>query len=243
MRERVFVRRGKAPVLLVSPHGSDDSHTITLAKTAAEIIDCHAVINQGFERSDDVDVVKDKADCNRIDHVKQDVIFDEFLRPIVAVRDFHRRKLQKGDPWAPLDKKDALLVLHIHGVGNAIHKEANEQVACVLGYGLGHKKDSISCQPWRINLFIDMMRQLTNLGEVYEGAGGGKYAGRSTNNLNQYFRKHDPDDMVDSLQVEFPFSMRNTEEAAKNTAALLAVVVNRMLKHNHYSKTPPHKLI
>jgi hypothetical protein len=243
MRERVFTRRGKTPVLLVAPHGASDSNTVTLTKQAAELLDCYAVINQGFERNEQVDESKDLADCNRIDHIKQDVVFDEFLKPIIAARDAYRRKLQKGDPWAPIKRSEAILMLCIHGAGNLVHKEANEQVAAIIGYGLGHTKHSLTCQPWRVYLFIDTLRQVFNQGEIYEGQAGGKYAARSSNNLTQYFRKHDNDGLVDALQIEFPFSMRNTEDAAKDTGALLAVAVKRVLKHTHYHNVSHHKFI
>lgn len=243
MRERVFVRRGKKPILLVAPHGADDTNTVILAKHAAELLDCSAVINQGFERCDKVDTSKDLADCNRIDHVKEDVIFDEFLKPIISIRDAYRRKLTRGNPWAHLDLADALLICHIHGVGDAVHKEANERVMIVVGYGKGHTKDEISCQLWRKNLFIDLMRKYATDGDVFEGKGGGKYAGRSSNNVNQYFRKHESDAMVDSLQLEFPFSTRNTEEKAKLTGGMLAVVLNNMLKRRSYDKVPAPKFI
>lgn len=241
MRERVFVRRGKLhpQVLLVAPHGSDDKMTVTLAKHAAECLDCHAVINQGFDRSSSVDVVNDKADCNRIDHIKQDVVFDEFLKPVINVVAAYRRHAYYADP----NTIQPLLILHIHGAGNAVHKEANEPVACIVGCGLGNNKDSITCQPWRTNLFIESMRNYIKNGAIYTGKGGGKYAGRDSNNLNQYFVKHQFEPLVDSLQLEFPFSMRNSDDVANRTAEMLSYAVIMVLQSKSYHKITQHKFI
>lgn len=243
MRERVFVRRGKkmTNLLLVAAHGASDNNTITLTKHAADLLDCHAVVNQGFEKNDVVDVDNDLADCNRIDHVKEPVIFDEFLKPIIDFRDKHLRRYHSlPNPPGP---GDAMLIVHIHGVGNLVHKTANEQVAIIVGYGLGNSKNSFSCEIWRKNLFVDSYRSLCHVGEVYEGKGGGKYAGRDSNNLNQYFRKHQNDPLVDSLQLEFPFSVRNSEDGSKSTALILASALAKVMSFHKYDKLPYIKLI
>ena len=242
MRERVFVRRGKrTDLLLVAPHGASDNNTITLAKHAAYLLDCNAVINQGFEKNGVVDVDKDLADCNRIDHVKEPVIFDEFLKPLLGFTQQHVKKMMNAP--APPSKGDSMLIVHIHGAGNLVHKIANEQVAVIVGYGLGSTKDCLSCQHWRKNLFVDSFRGLCHFGEVYEGKGGGKYAGRDSNNLNQYFRKHLNEPLVDSIQLEFPFSTRNSEDVSKSTAFLLASVLSKVMRVQKYDKSPYVKLI
>ena len=251
MRERVSVIQGKRPVILVAPHGADDTNTAVIAEQAAKQLDCYAVINRGFERSDTVDVDNDKANCNRIDHAKQEVVYDEFLRPILRIKDKLIQKWYKSNPWYTGNPQDpvACVVFHVHGCGDLIHKEANEPVELVVGYGLGHKKDNLSCELWRKNCFVDIYRHYAQgchswvNGEVYEGKGGGKYAGRDSNNMNQYFRKHLNEPFVDSLQLEFPYSSRNTESRAVITAMLLSTVIQDMLQYTSYSVTPDQKLI
>ena len=83
MKERVGIIIGKNPVILVAPHGADDTNTDIITERVAKKADCYAVINRGFERADFVDVIKDKADCNKIDHCKQEVVYEEFLKPII----------------------------------------------------------------------------------------------------------------------------------------------------------------
>lgn len=250
MRERVYLRFGKQPVILVAPHGADDTHTATIAKKAAEIADGYAVVNQGFERANDVDVDNDKANCNRIDHLNEPVVYDEFLKPLVTLKERIKSKICKGsNQWqmglgfGSCATKKCILILHIHGAGNIVHQQANEPVELIVGYGLGKKKDSITCAAWRKNLFVDRYRHVASDGDVFEASGGSNYAGRSANNLNQYFRKHDNDRRVESLQLEFPYSSRKTKKAAELTAAKLSIVIETMLKHTSYEHQPHPKFI
>lgn len=245
MRERVSVIQGKRPVILVAPHGADDTNTAVIAEQAAKQLDCFAVINRGFERADYVDVDKDKANCNRIDHVKQEVVYDEFLRPILRTKDKLIQKWYKSNPWYTGNPADpcACLIFHIHGCGDLVHKEANEPVEVIVGYGLGTKKNSLTCENWRKNCFVDLYRNYAQDGDVFEGAGGGKYAGRDSNNMNQYFRKHVEEPFVDSMQLEFPYSARNTESRAVVTAMLLSTVISDLLQYSSYDLEPPQKFI
>lgn len=245
MRERVFTRMGKQPVILVSPHGADDNNTAALTKQAADKLDCYAVVNQGFERANHVDVNNDLADCNRVDHAKEPVVYDEYLRPIVKFHSLLWRRAPGYHPHHPYpaSQGNKPLVLYIHGAGNGVHTTAGEQVGVIIGYGLGSKKDCLSCDPWVKNLFVDLYRQYGTPGECFEGKGGGKYAGRSSNNMNQYFRKHLNTRAVNCMQLEFPWSTRNTASEVALTATLLAVILEEHLKYTSYDETPVPKFI
>jgi hypothetical protein len=242
MRERVNVLFGKHPILLVAPHGPDDTNTALIAELAAANADTNAVINQGFDRGEEVDVNNDIADCNRVDHCLSEVVVDEFLSPIMKIKDRVLKKIAVS-PHADSEYSKKLLIVYIHGAGDIVHKEANEYVDVVVGYGLGKEKDSLTCKAWRKNLFIDLWRSYSDSGEVYEGSGSGRYAGRSSNNMNQFFRKHQLNRQVDSIQLEFPFSMRKTESQATTTAMLLGLVLKDMMSYDEYKKTAITKLI
>lgn len=233
--ERVSVRRGKNPVLFVAPHGPDDNNTAIIAEAAAEYCDGYYVINRGFEREDFVDVDNDKADCNRIDHVTQSVIKEEFLDPITKFTNQIKLKLHsKVGSWFLGDLKTVPkpLIFYVHGAGDHVHKLAGESVEVIVGYGLSTKKQSLTCEDWRRNIFVYSYRSLTMSGDVYEGQGGGNYAGRSNNNMNQYFRKQHPDKFIDSMQLEFPYSTRYNESIAKITGVLLATVATDVINHD-----------
>ncbi len=248
--ERVSTLLGKSPVILVCPHGADDTNTDVITEIAAQQLDCFAVINRGFERADDVDVDNDKADCNRIDHIKQDVVYDEFLRPLIR---FEQRVNNKASTrqsypffaygFGSYAQPDPVHIFYIHGCGNLVHKEAGEPVEVILGYGLGIKKDSLTCDVWRKNVFVDLYRKYATDGDVFEGKSGGRYAGRDSNNLNQYFRKHENKPWVHSMQLEFPYSTRNDRTAAVQTAIKLSVVVKDYLAYTQYDKEPSPKFI
>lgn len=250
MRERVSVINGTVPILLVAPHGgsADDINTDLLTEKTAKILNCYAVINRGFDRADYVDVNNDKADCNRIDHVTQDVVRDEFLNPILKIKNRIVRSpftnySSMGIGIVPtLENQNTLLIFYIHGVGDRIHQTANEPVDVIVGYGLGNKKDSLTCKKWRKNLLIDMWRRESLSGEVFEGKGGGKYAGRSSNNLNQYFRKHEVNRSIDTMQLEIP-NCHRTASKLNNTATKIATVLSTFLVLDSYDLNPSPKFI
>ena len=125
-----------------------------------------------------------------------------------------------------------------------MHKEAGEAVSLIVGYGRGTKKDSFSCDLWRKNLFVDFYRYFSkDLGDVYEGRGGSRYAGRDSDNLNQYFRKHEMDTDVHSMQLEFPYTFRNSVETVSETASLLANVIEKYNTFQNYKIEPLPKFI
>lgn len=225
MRSRVEIVPGNRsiPILMVVPHGFDDTNTDIVAESASKA-GIHAVINCGFQRSEHVDVDNDLADCNRIDHVRQPVVYDEFLKHIL--------KICKTLKYPT--------IFHIHGVGNSIHRIANREVGVIVGYGLGKEKDSLTCPIWKKNLFAHLWRELLP-GEVFEGSGDGKYAGRSSNNLNQFFRKHFMDKNVDSMQLEIPFTWRDTPDQALITGIKLGSLFLNFSNHTFFDGQP-HRL-
>lgn len=257
MKERVSLRIGRSPIILVAPHGCDDNNTDIVAEQAAATLDCYAVINRGFDRSEIVDVNNDKANCNRCDHVKEDVVYEEFLKPIIRFKDQILKRINNesnlgmgtgwpsGTGWMLPDvNSPKCLIFYIHGAGDRVHSTANEQVTAIVGYGLGTKKDSITCELWRKNLLVDLYRQYSNDGDIFEARGGSRYAGRSANNLNQYFRKHDLIPWVDCMQLEFPYSHRKTKSRAQLCGTMLSIVLQDFLNYDQgYPNEPPPKFI
>lgn len=238
MKERVSLIIGSTPVILIAPHGSDDTNTDIIAESAAHKLNCYAVINRGFERDETVDVNNDKANCNRIDHCREDVVFDEFLKPICK---FTEQIKNKGILATMAEEQNVVNIFHIHGCGDIVHKIAGETVEVIAGYGLGLKNDSLTCEFWKKNVFVALYRKFCLHGDIFEGMGGGKYAGRDKNNMNQYFKNIDP--CVESMQLEFPFSCRNTPDKARYTGENLAFVLKNYLKCEKYDVSVLSKLI
>lgn len=213
-RERVSVIHGSEPIIIVCPHGADDTNTDIVAESCATALSAYAVINRGFERNDTVDVLKDLADCNRVDHVTQEVVDEEFLNPILKFKKMCRKHYPNKHTF----------IYYIHGFGNQVEREAGARIDIILGYGEAEKYNSYTCELWQRNLFIECYRAMSAAGDVFVGRAGGKYAARATNNMNQYFRKHQIDKKVDSMQVEIALRLRQDEAQAKMTGVTLAAV-------------------
>lgn len=242
--ERVSIIQNRSPVIIVVPHGADDNNTDVLAESAANLGGFNAVINRGFERSDEVDVLNDQANCNSVSHLCEDVVFDEFLVPLTRIKEralgaIYRKAAIKHGPFAySVDLSDRIHIFIIHGAGNIVHKQANDLVGVILGIGEGKKSNSLSTDTWRRDAFADLW-DARQIGKAYAARPGGKYAGRGHDNLNQYWRVHDPDKMVSSIQCEIPYSARLTAGDAEDTGRHLAKVIEEYLvfsgTHKAYS--------
>jgi|694.fasta_scaffold12037_5 hypothetical protein len=241
MKERVKTIIGNKPVIIIAPHGANDTNTAYLAESAATRIGAYAVINQGFTRADMVDVDADMADCNKISHCQQDLVYEEFFKPIVK---FKTAIDKKSELYGSNSKQDwtTTHIFYIHGCGDLVSKQVNEQVGVILGCGLGIKKDSLTCDSWRKNLFIALWNRAIEP-KAFVGQGGGHYAGRDSDNLVQYFRKHVNDDVVQAMQLEFPFCFRKTSVDATHCGTLLGNIIGKYLSFKSYDLEAEYGLI
>lgn len=215
--ERVSIKEGKSPVIFVAPHGyrGDDENTDLMVEHMSHQLDSYAVINRGWERSDNVDYMQDKADCNNIWHCKEDVVREEFFDPIIRFKN----KILKTNQIA--------YIFYIHGMGSrhrAISKDPHLDV--VVGYGAG-KPNSYSCDLWQKNLLLHSL----NLSGIttYEGKAGGAMSGWSRNNLNQYFRKWDYDANVSTMQLEIIYDLRHDKDLAIITADYIGNTIEDLI--------------
>lgn len=211
--ERVSEISGKLPVIVVAPHGydPDDQNTGLIAETIAKKINCYAVINRGWERSDTVDYLKDKADCNNVYHCREDVVREEFLDPIIR---FKNKILQY---------KEFVYIFYIHGMGNRHRQIAKDpDLALVLGYGSG-SPNSYTCEHWQKNYILNSLNKAGIIS--YEGRKGGPMSGWSRNNMNQYFRKWELDSDVYSMQLEIVYDLRYEKDIALLTADYLGASI------------------
>jgi len=214
--ERVSTINGKLPIIVVAPHGydQDDQNTDLITETIAHQIECYGVINRGWERSDSVDYLKDKADCNNVYHCNEDVVREEFLEPIIRFKN----KILKNHLFC--------YIFYIHGMANK-HRSISQEpdLDMVLGYGAG-SPNSYTCELWQKNF---MLYQLNSSGiKSYEGRKGGVMSGWSRNNMNQYFRKWDQDNDVQSMQLEIIYELRKEKDLASLTADYLAIAMKKL---------------
>lgn len=227
--ERVSIIEGYRPVIVVAPHGykQDDENTDMMVEYIAEDLDCYAVINRGWERSDSVDFLNDKADCNNVYHCKEDVVREEFLDPIIR---FKNRILLNNQ---------IAYIFYIHGMSNK-HRQISKdsRLDIVVGYGAGNPS-SLSCDLWQKNYFLHRLNQ-SGLNS-YEGKAGGQMSGWSRQNLNQYFRKWDYDANVSSMQVEIIYDLRKDKDLAEITSDYISMCIKDILNTSSYNVNSVYK--
>ncbi len=216
--ERVSIRHGsaKSPILLVAPHAApgDDVNTDIIIDTLAELLNCHAVVNRGWQRAEQYDYYKDQADCNNVLHMT-DVVADEFLDPFWNIK----TQILRNAPTCH--------VFWIHGM------IARKGVDVIIGYGAG-TPNSFSCSPWRKNLMYKLLENESL--KVWVGKAGGAYSGWSRNNMNQFFRKHKHDDDVQSMQLELSRDVRTDRGISELTAEYLASAMKDYINYDSFNK-------
>lgn len=216
--ERVtIIENDGLPLILVAPHGNDldDENTGCITKIMAQKLNCFAVINNGFRRASKVDVLKDEADCNNVEHCHEDVVKEEFLDPLMAF--VYRCVTGIGEAH----------ILTIHGLGSKA-RQVEPNLDIVIGYGAG-RKTSMTAEQWQLNSMFYLMEK--NGLSAYKGKAGGKYAGASRNNLNQLYRQWYGDLSVQSMQLEIVGDIRCDLFEAKKTASALAKVVDEHMSY------------
>jgi hypothetical protein len=197
--ERVSISNGELPVLLVAPHGRDDKNTDYLVDRISSEMNLFSVINRGWKKSKKFDYYSERANCNNIKHIHEEVVKDEFLDPILK----SVARIQKK-----LDER--VFIFYIHGCSDKVRIDANDDnLDIIVGYGSG-SPSSYSCDLKYKNAFVHFLQE-QSFG-VYEGKKGGKYSGRSKNNLNQLFRLWHKNENVHSMQIEIINELRCEEE-------------------------------
>lgn len=220
--QRVKTIDGRLPIIVFAPHGFDgnDENTSIIAEAIAKQINASAVINLGWERSDTVDCLNDKADCNNVHHCHEDVVKDEILDPIM-------RFVQRAKATSK-----SVYMLNIHGMSDSHRITAKDKLDLVIGFGEGDPP-SFSMDIWRKNF---MMSRLMGFGiNAYEGKPGGKFSGWAKSNMNQLFRKWYPDQRVQSVQVELTHEIRSTKTMCLLTADYLATTIEDLMNTTNFS--------
>lgn len=222
--ERVSVRHGKHPTVLVAPHGypGDDYNTNLIVDVIANKLDASSIINHGWQKSDVLDISGEKANCNNINHLI-DEVGDEFLTPFIRMVKRVVRSHKK------------CLVVLIHGVSNSVRKIAGDMsLDMIVGYGNGHPMPSYTC-PYGIKDYIIYNLSQNSIG-TYEGKAKGRYSGFAKTNLNQYWRQHHIDMSVESVQIEIVRELREDRTISTLTAEYMAEALDDALNNRYWKK-------
>lgn len=207
MGERVGSFRGKEPIIIVVPHGHDDPNTVEIGEQIISELGAYGVINYGWERSPKYDYYNDKANCNNINHIHEDVVDSEFLKPILN--------------YAAIIGVPNIFI--IHGVSNLIKKQVPHPLDMIVGYGLGKKQNSITAREDYVEYFIKIAQKAGY--HMWVGKGGGNYSGRSKENLNQLFVQWYFNPYAFSVQIEIVKELRKTKHDAKVCGDQLANII------------------
>lgn len=224
LMERVSLIHGSRPIVIVAPHAycGDDFNTDIIATSIAENMKCSAIINHGWQKSDYYDFDKDLANCNNIDHMK-DVVKDEFLDPLLRLT------------GKALKNNGKVLVVFIHGVSNFVRKAAEtSDLDIILGYGAGIKPSYTCTMGMKDFIIFDLRRHGLY---CFEGKPKGKYSAHSRNNMNQYWRQHELNFAVESIQLEIVRDLRDDAVISRITGEYLADTLQHALS-NRFWKGP-----
>jgi len=221
--ERVSIRDGSCPILIVAPHGPNDPNTDLLAELIAEELDAYAVINRGWERAKAVDYFNDKANCNNVQHCQEDVVRDEFLKPILKYCTRMQKEYGVG------------CMFLIHGVSNGIRvKTGNPDLELILGYGAG-EPPRWSCDEWVRNAFIHYLQDSGI--NVFGGKAGGDYAGWGRNNLNQLYTVWHHG-IIHSLQLELVRDLRCDKNMCQLTSNIVSEAIAKLIENIEEASEP-----
>lgn len=229
MRERVTVHRGNKPVIITTPHGADDFNINLVALELVERLHCDAVINNGFRSAAVANPLKGQADCEMIPHLLKPVVYEEFFEPIDKAKNRILRKQES--------KRIDLPTAHIFHLfvcesGEFSSLTTYHNIDLIIGYGLGSTKDSLTCEYWRKNAFIDLCRK--NGLVCYEGKGSGNFSGREAYLINQYYRKHRANYAVESINVYLPLHMITSIYSANLMGESLSDIITEYIHYEDF---------
>ena len=165
MRQRVSVVEGKKPIIIIAPYGANHKNTDLLTEYLAKRVDGFAVINWGWQRSQTINYQKDLADCGNVNQLHQNILYDEFLDPILRFKNRIARFYQ---------------TVHVFIITGHVGNSVPGGIDLVLGYG---KTTSITCEEWRKNLFMYLASKEGVA--IYEAKSTSPLSATHKNHINQ----------------------------------------------------------
>jgi hypothetical protein len=204
--ENIQVLTGSTDIVLVAPHGlaKDDENTDRVTQQTAELLACAAIINIGLPRK--------QLDLNSIQQAKRHPTFIQTLKSTIANGERSR-------------------VIWVHGMKDksaaveAGKINAGAPIDCLIGYGL---PDRMTAEPKTIACLVSLLNS-GGLRTVVAADDRSKFRGRSTGNMNQWFRNNGyPLSQVESLQLELSWSGVREEGCISKTASTLAAALKQL---------------
>jgi hypothetical protein len=227
--ERTSVIDGNNSILIVAPHGGDEERVAAAAETLALGLGAFAVINRGWRVSFKVDSISDMANCNNVRHLKEDVVREEFLNPILRI--VARIKKKHGG---------RVLMLVIKQFGDHVRDKAQGDILdIIIGHGSGAPPRH-SCRARTKDALIQCLEQ-EGFG-VYEGDVGSLHSGAAKNNLNQLFKRWTRDKAVESMQIEIAKELIQDDEITNMTMEGIIAAVDAMFAIDEDQEVEPKQV-
>lgn len=191
---------GNSDIIIVAPHGNDDTNTDVLAETIIQELGCYGVINNGWSRK--------THNCNNIN--LKGAAKKEFLNPLV---DFANTIINNGSlPH----------IFIIHGVSDNIRSIAPD-LDFIIGYGAGNPP-RLTCSNTYKDNFMQLLKDYFY--NPYQGKASGNYSGWHQDNLNQLFVKNQS---VVSIQIEIVRALRHNDATSKCTGIELSKCIKSLV--------------
>jgi hypothetical protein len=213
--QRVSKIKGEIPVLLVSPHYEEENINF-ITELIAKEMSAFAVINRGWKKNKIFNYSKDLANCNNTSHIKNEVINEEFLEPILRFISYIKNNID-----------DKILFLNIHGCSNEIRKKTKaHDLDILLSYGGVYSY----CCELRIKDAFAYFLENDSL-SVYEGKDK-VYSAQFRDHLSQIFRNYYPDKNINSIQIKIIEELRSDLEISEIFAQSLIGAIDDLLVFN-----------
>jgi len=235
---------GAGNIILVAPHGcvGDDVNTSILVRFLRNKLNCYAVINEVYRRTNWIEIngmkVKEPIDlyCNNVDlnHIPQIETAGLEKKWLGTIEEFKNNILKKHN---------TCLVFFIHGAKDKqVHTVDNQQADILLGVGKAQTGSGLVDRPTATEETVDKLKaslqQESSMKAVIARASkelpdisGNKYAGWDKRNLNQLLPKRSNgflDPTVQSIQLELKFTGLRDDENIESTACRLAQAIKQL---------------
>jgi len=223
-KDDIYKIKGNTKILLIAPHGhsKDDKNTGKIVRALAEQNGCYAIINEYYRKpkksNDDesADKKNKRVNLNRKGQVETH-LKTEFLDPLIKYKN------------EIVERFGNVFLIWVHG---AFDHSVPESIKVVVGYGQGKNDVRHTANIDTIDVLIKGLNE-NNLTAIKADIAENKFCARDINNMNQYFRKIEGEnlDTLQSIQLEFRWTgCRDTDESIETTAKNLAYAISAIVQ-------------
>ena len=243
-RNEFEIIAGAGNIILVAPHGcpGDDVNTSILVRFLRNKLNCYAVINEVYRRTNWIEIngmkVKEPIDlyCNNVDlnHIPQIETAGLEKKWLGTIEEFKQNILKKHG---------TCLAFFIHGAEDQkVHAVDNQQADILLGVGKAQTGSGLVDRPTATEETVHKLKTslqqessikavVARASKEFPDISGNEYAGWDKRNLNQLLPKRSNgflDPTVQSIQLELKFTGLRDDANIESTAYRLAQAIKQL---------------